>query len=390
MKVFCHINELGQRGWSSLRTMVVAFDKVVLWAPSFAYLERFRKKDPTLVTADEIIDYLDMGRIQIIGRQWWLYNQDRRKCHKWCAGRAFLDHDEKLLKRVGESVCVVNDYDAKDDAAEWVNNSLSEQQCINVMESAKKDKELVGYWEKIQGKKPRDAAISLFTDAKNHGEAFRVSLANRLVGVPSEPALLSVLESVSSPPKMKTIDFDRKSIDDQMDSAVRVLTNVMERIRTSACTKECVTSETLRDRTLSILNDEHVLTDIREYVRFFDECSRLCSEKMLEEKVLVTITQRLESELAIPLKDYIKPRSVLEGVSNLFELVWTIVWGIYGNPIAFLGLGGLVLHKGYQISQWLGYVPDGFSGRRLPCYIAGVDPNLYNARIQLLKCMKSS
>ena len=172
MKVFCHINELGPYGFLNLRTMVLAFDKVAIWGPCFAYLDLLRKSDDTIVSPAEILEYIDSGRIEVIAREWWIFNGEKRTKHRWEEGRPFTKWDKELSKRVDHGVEIVNDQDAKDKAEEFVEKTLSEGDCKALVKSTKENERLIGYVEKIKDLNDIQAAISLLRDAHNHAEGF--------------------------------------------------------------------------------------------------------------------------------------------------------------------------------------------------------------------------
>jgi hypothetical protein len=98
MEVFCHINEIKELGWASLRTLVLACPKVVLWAPSAFELESLRKQNPMLPDKNEVLWYVKNHHIQIMARDCWINNREERRKHEWPGAAWVEEFDGALLE----------------------------------------------------------------------------------------------------------------------------------------------------------------------------------------------------------------------------------------------------------------------------------------------------
>jgi hypothetical protein len=73
-RTFCHINEYEDGGFASLHRMIATSEPLVLWAPSSQLLSVPQCR----VGRDEFVEYVEQGRVRIVGRETWLMSKDAR------------------------------------------------------------------------------------------------------------------------------------------------------------------------------------------------------------------------------------------------------------------------------------------------------------------------
>jgi hypothetical protein len=73
-QTFCHINEYEDAGFANLHRMIATSEPLVLWAPSSQLLSVPQCR----VSRDEFVEYVEHGRVRIVGRQTWLMSKDAR------------------------------------------------------------------------------------------------------------------------------------------------------------------------------------------------------------------------------------------------------------------------------------------------------------------------
>src|SRR5882672_3185054 len=93
--VFTHINELRIEGWQVYRSLVLMCPRVVLWSPSFAFLDSIQGT-AGVPTSEEVLQHIEQGHVQVMARPWWLENGTERKTHRWDHARRWTDADEQL------------------------------------------------------------------------------------------------------------------------------------------------------------------------------------------------------------------------------------------------------------------------------------------------------
>ena len=375
MKVFSHINELRLPGWKGLRTLILAFDKIALWAPSFSYLLNCCQKDDTIITPEEIIDHVKNHRIQIFAREWWLVNNDKRRTHNWIEGRPFTQYDKELLKLIDnqDMVFIANDYDAKSEAAEQV-SKMSKEECNSFVKRILDSDEMPAYKQKIINMPFKQAAISLLRDARNHGYAFHLTSAERIYGLVSEKHLLDALQECSEPQIIDIKDVPSKKIDPNVDLLIEVLDKTLSKFQ--SCKNEVISGKILRHRTEAILADGNSINDFRESVKTIDILLASYEEEIVEEIIQNRILSSIQRDLSKPLKDYLLPKSTLDKICDLLCILTSAIPGSF----PFLGLSGIILNKGVRTLQWAGILHEDYRGLRWPYYIAGYDPSISKQR----------
>lgn len=83
LRTFCHISEYDEAGYRALHRLVAASDPLVLWAPS----SKFLTTPGCRVQADEFLDLVEKGQIQVVAREEWLESRHFRESHKWEGAR---------------------------------------------------------------------------------------------------------------------------------------------------------------------------------------------------------------------------------------------------------------------------------------------------------------
>lgn len=101
MKVFYHINELGEQGYDILPVILQTCRKVKVWSPSASMMDSIYNKkvslpNSPLLTSGDFLELLQDGHVQILGRKEWLTNHNSRKDRKWTYAKWNNEFDNKV------------------------------------------------------------------------------------------------------------------------------------------------------------------------------------------------------------------------------------------------------------------------------------------------------
>lgn len=199
LPTFCHISELGELGYQSLRRMIALSSPLYLWAPSSVML----KNPNTTVPPAEFLRYLEQGHIRIIARHEWLTDPRFRNHHFWSGAawdptidgriRAIYEEDADLKSESDRRVVSAGEATGRLKAEEYLEEhpgSLQEWERIlsgplaeqnippGTLDAARREAR----------KDLRSAALLLLGAAHNHGDAMREAGAQ-------VPILLSTQDS---------------------------------------------------------------------------------------------------------------------------------------------------------------------------------------------------
>ncbi|MEV4532438.1 hypothetical protein AB0J82_01245 [Asanoa sp. NPDC049518] len=182
LPTFCHISDFGEYGYRRLHRMIAISLPLILWSPSSAML---RSRD-CRVKPKDFLALVEMGAIQIAGRESWLTDKAFRNNHYWGEPARWDDEIDGEIKRIYDQdryggggdrprVVVVPEALGKD----WADNFLSEHpEQLDFWTGALAGDRLAeripagtlesidkGRWE------PREAVAYLLGSAYNHGHA---------------------------------------------------------------------------------------------------------------------------------------------------------------------------------------------------------------------------
>ncbi len=95
MKLYCHINEYAPDTLSSITSMLLLGERVVLSSPCGAFLEEGRSTGFPL-TLTELVGLVEQGSVQIAAREQWFVRSQREK-HPWQSARQWIpEFDGKI------------------------------------------------------------------------------------------------------------------------------------------------------------------------------------------------------------------------------------------------------------------------------------------------------
>lgn len=121
LSAFCHISDYEARGYAALHRMVATSQPIVLWAPSFAYLETLHGNGQARVSPEDLLRWVEADHVRVIGREKWLLNEswraaaaeERWEGYAWTSADAALKSIAKNDESAGDAarVRVVEDED---------------------------------------------------------------------------------------------------------------------------------------------------------------------------------------------------------------------------------------------------------------------------------------
>jgi hypothetical protein len=205
-QTFCHINEYEEDGFGNLHRMIATSEPLVLWAPSSQLLEAPECR----VLADEFLEYVEAGRIRIIGRENWLMSKEDRNSATWSGARwdnqidgkikAIALEDQNLADDEEKRVVIAPDERGDEYAAmyleehpEDVHRLSGELENAEVRDGLPKG--LLGSLKKRTKDDSQALVTKLLRDVFNHGEAIHLASAEApFFLAPRESKFLKLLD----------------------------------------------------------------------------------------------------------------------------------------------------------------------------------------------------
>lgn len=376
MEVFCHINEIKELGWASLRTLVLACPKVVLWAPSAFELESLRKQNPMLPDKNELLWYVKNHHIQIMARDWWINNGEERRKHDWPGAAWVEEFDGALLEMWKEDQRqgiapdrgrVRSEPPAR--GHEWAKKCIQSGR-INyktLVENAfsSQSRLQIDYIKRAsQQNSTEDKAIYLLGSAKNHGEAFQRSGRNRVFGLPGDEALIRIITKSLPKESSRIRTLYPSTYKPNADIIMAAVDGVVDKI---AYYKPARTPQEAFQRMQMVLNDRKEIENLRKWVTEVDQFAANVEADYLKGEIAMELAKQLETgAVRNTLRDYFFPKSKLD-VAFLAATVVSAVGlstGIWQFAI------GLAIPATKPALQWLGYISEDYTGPRWPFYLA--------------------
>lgn len=375
MQIFSHINELRLDGWTGLRTCVLAFEKTILWAPSASLLLKYSDENSLLVSPEELIWYIKKGHIQIMARDWWLENGEERRNHSFEGARWIEDFDGQLLdwwkedQREGRSKNTSRVIAFKKATGrEWAVDQISSGNIDvdSIVSGAEKSlpvyKERI---EKISDKKGK--AISLLENARNHGQAFGWSRADRNLGSPEDAELLKILTKAAHDSGSFT-----KSVypyDDDVSNLFSGISELLEKIQRSE--KPSESREESFDRTKMLLNDEKELTWFRDFVVGSERIATMVDPDRIEDEISAILRKDIKrGTRQTELRDILLPKGLIEFSAPVFSLVMAAISYATGTPDLPITLIPIAIPPVGKFLQRVGLLKEDYHGPKWPFYLA--------------------
>ncbi len=357
---------------------MLAAPRVVLWSLSMSYLDECRQHDPSLPGSEEILWYVDNGYIQINAREWWLRNTERRQKHPWTHTRTWTGFDAAIRERweedarLGRTRATARVLAAEDEEGwDWADGQLASGAFDVDKLNAQAVDLLPGYREKaarLGGH--REAARSLLRDAKNHGDVFRFSHADRNYGSPADEMLATIIltnvrhDSVSSVPYLRTSS--------QIERLVTAIHATLERLGDAV--PRASTSDEAFDRTKTLLSNEEELQRLRYWVTDCDMLAGHLGEDDLAGEIAHRLFRAIEQHSPkYRLLDYFIPRSPIQTIATIGGLGLGICGLMIGSPLAPISLVMLGLRPAEVTFKKLGLMREDYTGERWPLYVADKD-----------------
>ena len=376
MEVFCHINDLGKGGYVSLRTLIIACQRVVLWAPSASYLEMWRKQDPLLPDPNELLWYIKNGNVQILARNWWIQNGKQRREHDWKYARSFTTFDEAVLDmweqdqrggRTGSATARVRTMPLEK-GQKWATFQI-DSGAINYREFIEKisiNDLFTGYRRRVkQASSEKEATISLLGSARNHGEALLYSGADRNFGSPADAQLLKVLADSAQ----RTTNITPSEGTFTADKVLNVIEGLIDQI--GKVGKPASSQSDAFYRTQMILGDKKEINEVRELVRTADLLAASASEHFIASEMTQVIAKQLKAGVTSnKIHEYLMPRTPIDRLIFLAGLIIGVAGLSGGGVLAPVGLALSFEPTVKGALQWLSLIPEDYTGPRWPFYLA--------------------
>jgi hypothetical protein len=386
MKVFAHINELGGDGWASLRSLVLACPKVVIWGPSAHELRRVRTYRKTVPDPAELLWYIREGHIQVLARKWWLTDPAKRAKNArqhWKGNTWIEEFDSPILEMFGEDQESKRDLlSARVRAANdqtgpaWAVEQIREHR-INCTLLIKKlqQKNLnpkafpKGYLEKIKVLPPEQATHSLLKDARNHSLAFVESQADRNFGSPTDEQLREVFaESIQVPERDSQVSQETSPSVDKLAGAVDF---VLQKISRSGTPPH--TQDEAFHRTQLILEDKQELASLRSWCDVADRLSTSSLQQDIERSLISDLhSQMVGGTVYAKFIDYFKPKSIEDWGRILLESLFA--FHEHAAPVS------VTFEASVGVLRWLGWWREEFNGPRWPLLLAHGSSSSYRRR----------
>jgi hypothetical protein len=350
MRVFCHINDLRVDGLTHLRSMIAAFDEVVLWGPSLAYMEEVASAHDLSVTGRELLDHVNAGRVSIMARTWWLDDPVRR-AHAgdgWSGYRwSSLDNEIQAMFHAdtGSTHPRVCAFDGAFDIE--AARAFAAEHMLDLQDIARAaTNELPGYLDRL--KPGTDVGLSLVKDALNHGAALAASGADRVFGVPRDPILYSVFAAQAG----GRVSNDYCNSECGTESEPR-LSNLLETIHeifefAMAVNERPVDRNAAKYRLARLLGDRSALRQFRSFVEMVDALVESGADEAdvawdrLRNDLEMALRRRIRSRI----KDSLSRVNPLRLLSALLSVVAASLGADASTEVRrLLGAGGVVRRR---------------------------------------------
>lgn len=182
LPTFCHISDFGEYGYRRLHRMIAISRPLILWSPSSVML----RSTDCRVKPKDFLELVEMGAIQIAGREPWLTDKSFRNNHYWGEPARWDDEIDGEIKRIYDQdryggdrdrprVVVAPEALGKDWAAKFLDKHpkqvdfwaglLTEDRSAERIPAGTLNTIGKARWE------PREAVAYLLGSAYNHGHA---------------------------------------------------------------------------------------------------------------------------------------------------------------------------------------------------------------------------
>jgi len=81
MRIFCHISEFVDEGYSVLPALLCMTEKVTLWSPPPRQMAAAHERGRSLFSHEHLLEWVRDGHVQILGRKEWLTDPASRVDH---------------------------------------------------------------------------------------------------------------------------------------------------------------------------------------------------------------------------------------------------------------------------------------------------------------------
>jgi hypothetical protein len=372
VEIFASLDEVGLEGWRSLRALVLACRRVILWAPSLSRLEALRNYDRSLPSAEEVVAWVRSGRIQILARDSWMDGESRDggKRAAGAIGEAYDRIGEMLRQdvregRVGLSARVRRAPAAKDLA--WAFNEFWHSDVNLTRLHREALAHLPGYVENAARLGDhRLASIELLRDLRNRGEAFLFSGADRELEAPKHRIALGLVLASTAAPRGEGERTAPPPVNANA-LALAILTAVADARRRDAAWKAWSAGE--RESARGLVLGPDGIAALRTWIAGCDAWVERGFGNPLSE-MADWLFRSLIAELPGGPPAEVAAMTSLQKVAFIGSVGMGLAAHAEGETRAPLSMGQLPVAGVSAMLRRLSQLPDGFAGVRWPYYVA--------------------
>lgn len=374
MEIFCHINELRFDGYANLRTLILTCPKVIIWAPSASLLDYLSSQDPLLPTKDELLWYIKNGHLQVMARDWWLLNSEERQKHSWEFAHWVDGFDDEIREMWLEDRNQGKDATARvrgmptGTGQAWAKSEIKRKKLNSedLLNNLRQSGLQLDYVRRgLKEPDPEGRAAYILGAAKNHADAFRTSGATRNFGTPANGQLLRIFAKaagIAAPQKSQLA----QELPYSTDQIVGVVEGIVDKI--TKVVKEPTSQQEVFEYAKTLLDDKGEIARVREWFSTADDFVATKPLPYLQAKLTSDLVSQIKhGALRNTFRDFLLPKTWSDWGIFLTSLTLAATGTALGSKLAPLSVA---LWIGRSSLQWLGYLPDDYTGPRWPFYLA--------------------
>ena len=372
---FCHINEYGEKGYSSLHRMIAASYPVTLWGPSGAVIDRLHSGGQCRIDSQQLGDYVEQGLVRVVARSEWIYDQTFRSRHGWEGARWLERFDGRV-----RDIAVTDEFELPDrrrvivappeDGYDWADALITEdpQEIHTASRLLLDDRVPAGTRERVRrlggAVSPERIAREVLRDARNHAQACELAGAKVPFLDQHDAEFLGLLEKGTGQTSTQTTQ--ESAVESDLTNAMVAMLEGLDRLQKPSTLRSFLGSEPHRELAtwLNLLAEEASKA----------EAAR--PDKLLPLHLYQDIDSGVQPSA---LRDIVGiPKTRVEQSEASFGFLLSVV-GLALDPSGVLGLAGMgvyIIRIVRRLAQRLGFARPDYRGPQWPfLYAFGRPPN---------------
>lgn len=213
---FNHINDYGEQGYAALEREIASSHPLVLWAPSMALLEQCYNNpaNECSISPERFIRYVENGYVRVIGRQWWLFEKEKREKRAETFQPAIWTRYDDQLLAIARNDANLPDGEARvrnvedEEGFGWARRVIEEERrksgvnsktqpplVRDIVEMIRRGQVPTGTAEQaMRQPTPEQQALHVLRDVKNHTDAYHQADGEGFIMAPEDSRFLQLLE----------------------------------------------------------------------------------------------------------------------------------------------------------------------------------------------------